>query len=270
MSLTYPKHQCTVRIRPNIRKSGDPKSTLFAEQPASMLPRLFPPVKAFNLSYSQALFTQLNAILALNGVTAPPVMHAVLLNAHPVAASSFCHVDLQPAAIRRLLCCGAGLLRRNIPVTSVEPPRVPSDAAVAASGTCRPAAFFQPRRPFLDYGPFYRGSGHRSIQSSCSVTDLSTERFVSSQPSTRSTSRVPAFITPSLTSMARDTAGTSDSMTTTSSHTLELPRTLSHSLLALPLRRLRHPHPSTSIMFQQHRHYVRFASSDQQHPCSIP
>ncbi|KAH7943369.1 hypothetical protein HPB52_007282 [Rhipicephalus sanguineus] len=82
MSLTYPKHQCTVRIRPNIRKSGDPKSTLFAEQPASMLPRLFPPVKAFNPSYSQALFTQLDAILALNGVTAPPVMHAVLLNCY--------------------------------------------------------------------------------------------------------------------------------------------------------------------------------------------
>ncbi|KAH7955509.1 hypothetical protein HPB52_001067 [Rhipicephalus sanguineus] len=49
-----------------------------------MLPRPFPPMKPFNPGYSRAWFTHLDAILALNVVTAHPVMHAVLLNALPV------------------------------------------------------------------------------------------------------------------------------------------------------------------------------------------
>ncbi|KAH7956732.1 hypothetical protein HPB52_012255 [Rhipicephalus sanguineus] len=49
-----------------------------------MLPSLCPPVKPFHLAYPRAWFMQLDAILALNGITAQPMMHAVLLQALPV------------------------------------------------------------------------------------------------------------------------------------------------------------------------------------------
>ncbi|KAH7943132.1 hypothetical protein HPB52_005689 [Rhipicephalus sanguineus] len=49
-----------------------------------MLPSLCPPVKPFHPAYPRAWFMQLDAILALNGITAQPMMHAVLLQALPV------------------------------------------------------------------------------------------------------------------------------------------------------------------------------------------
>ncbi|KAH7963947.1 hypothetical protein HPB52_023978 [Rhipicephalus sanguineus] len=61
--------------------SGDPKSTLFAERPAAMLPSLCPSVKPFNPAYPRAWFLQLDATLAVNCVTAQLLMHAVLINA---------------------------------------------------------------------------------------------------------------------------------------------------------------------------------------------
>ncbi|KAH7957570.1 hypothetical protein HPB52_020222 [Rhipicephalus sanguineus] len=49
-----------------------------------MLPSLCPPAKPFHPAYPGAWFMQLDAILALNGITAQPMMHAVLLQALPV------------------------------------------------------------------------------------------------------------------------------------------------------------------------------------------
>ncbi|KAH7935020.1 hypothetical protein HPB52_002665 [Rhipicephalus sanguineus] len=48
-----------------------------------MLPRVHPPLKPFKPVYSRALFTKLDVILELNGVTAQPMMRANLLNALP-------------------------------------------------------------------------------------------------------------------------------------------------------------------------------------------
>ncbi|KAH7986364.1 hypothetical protein HPB52_025028 [Rhipicephalus sanguineus] len=49
-----------------------------------MLPSLCPPVKPFHPAYPRAWFMQLDVILALNGITTQPMMHAVLLQALPV------------------------------------------------------------------------------------------------------------------------------------------------------------------------------------------
>ncbi|KAH7944195.1 hypothetical protein HPB52_016991 [Rhipicephalus sanguineus] len=48
-----------------------------------MLPRVCPPVKPFLPAYPRAWFVQLDAILAVNGVTAQPLMHDILLDALP-------------------------------------------------------------------------------------------------------------------------------------------------------------------------------------------
>ncbi|KAH7976190.1 hypothetical protein HPB52_009530 [Rhipicephalus sanguineus] len=48
-----------------------------------MLPRLCPPVPPFHPSYPRAWFWQLDACLAVNGVTAQPLMHDILLDALP-------------------------------------------------------------------------------------------------------------------------------------------------------------------------------------------
>ncbi|KAH7972918.1 hypothetical protein HPB52_018762 [Rhipicephalus sanguineus] len=48
-----------------------------------MLPRLCPPVKPFHPAYPRAWFWQLVACLAVNGVTAQPLMHDILLDALP-------------------------------------------------------------------------------------------------------------------------------------------------------------------------------------------
>ncbi|KAH7976906.1 hypothetical protein HPB52_021483 [Rhipicephalus sanguineus] len=49
-----------------------------------MLPRLCPPVPPFHPAYPRAWFMQLDACLAVNGVTAQPLMHDILLHALPV------------------------------------------------------------------------------------------------------------------------------------------------------------------------------------------
>ncbi|KAH7956887.1 hypothetical protein HPB52_013446 [Rhipicephalus sanguineus] len=48
-----------------------------------MLPRLCPPVPPFHPAYPRAWFMQLDACLAVNGVTAQPLMHDILLDALP-------------------------------------------------------------------------------------------------------------------------------------------------------------------------------------------
>ncbi|KAH7955822.1 hypothetical protein HPB52_003948 [Rhipicephalus sanguineus] len=48
-----------------------------------MLLRLCPPVPPFHSSHPRAWFWQLDACLAVNGVTAQPLMHDILLEALP-------------------------------------------------------------------------------------------------------------------------------------------------------------------------------------------
>ncbi|KAH7943742.1 hypothetical protein HPB52_011253 [Rhipicephalus sanguineus] len=48
-----------------------------------MLPRLCPPVPPFHPAYPRAWFWQLDACLAVNGVTTQPLMHDILLDALP-------------------------------------------------------------------------------------------------------------------------------------------------------------------------------------------
>ncbi|KAH7943866.1 hypothetical protein HPB52_012024 [Rhipicephalus sanguineus] len=64
--------------------TGDPENTHFAERPPAMLPRLCPPVPPFHPAYPRAWFMQLDACLAVNGVTSQPLMHDILLDALPV------------------------------------------------------------------------------------------------------------------------------------------------------------------------------------------
>ncbi|KAH8026107.1 hypothetical protein HPB51_016117 [Rhipicephalus microplus] len=49
-----------------------------------MFPQLCPPVPPFQSTYLKVWFMQLNAVLALNGVTDQPLMHAILQDALPV------------------------------------------------------------------------------------------------------------------------------------------------------------------------------------------
>ncbi|KAH7947645.1 hypothetical protein HPB52_014855 [Rhipicephalus sanguineus] len=48
-----------------------------------MLPRLCPPIQPFHPAYPRAWFWQLDACLAVNGVTTQPLMHDILLDALP-------------------------------------------------------------------------------------------------------------------------------------------------------------------------------------------
>ncbi|KAH7968966.1 hypothetical protein HPB52_013223 [Rhipicephalus sanguineus] len=63
-----------------------------------MLPQLCPPVPPFHPIYPRAWFMRLDAILAVNGIKAQPMMHAVLLNALPV---ELCHLAAESSSSPR-------------------------------------------------------------------------------------------------------------------------------------------------------------------------
>ncbi|KAH7955750.1 hypothetical protein HPB52_003621 [Rhipicephalus sanguineus] len=144
---------------------GDPESTPFGDRPAVMLPSLCPPVKPFNPAYPRAWFLQLDATLAMNGVTAQPLMHAVLLSVQPVelrhlAAASTARPQLYDDPCAAVLAC-YGETYRPPPVE----PRVPGFPYVAARGTNWPAAFPSARLHFPGYESFYLTSSHQRIDS---------------------------------------------------------------------------------------------------------
>ncbi|KAH7940375.1 hypothetical protein HPB52_023562 [Rhipicephalus sanguineus] len=197
-----------------------------------MLPSLCPPVKPFHPAYPRAWFMQLDAILALNGITAQPMMHAVLLQALPVelhhlasatTSSPQPYDDLCAAVLARYgetyrPLPGTREFRVSPPSTRAVPPGpqpshdrdLPSPATTPP--TSRPAT--SASIPAPDHPP-------DEVQEAPAAIDQSTEKSVYSTASAHGPSDVPDICTSSPTSMAHDTSPTSGSTTATSPHALE-------------------------------------------------
>ncbi|KAH7943612.1 hypothetical protein HPB52_009472 [Rhipicephalus sanguineus] len=197
-----------------------------------MLPRLCPPVPPFHPSYPRAWFWQLDACLAVNGVTAQPLMHDILLDALPAelrhlstvsSSSPQPYDDLCAAVLARYgetyrPLPGTREFRVSPPSTRAVPPGplpshdrdLPSPATTPP--TSRPATSASIAAP--DHLP-------DEVQEAPAAIDQSTEKSVYSTASAHGPSDVPAICTSSPTSMAQDTSPTSGSTTATSPHALE-------------------------------------------------
>ncbi|KAH7944666.1 hypothetical protein HPB52_023117 [Rhipicephalus sanguineus] len=193
-----------------------------------MLPRLCPPVPPFHPAYPRAWFMQLDACLAVNGVTVQPLMHDILLNALPAelrhlsAASSSSpqpYDDLCAAVMARYgetyhPLPGTREFRVSPPSTRAVPPgpQPSHDHDLPSPATTPPTS---------------RQATSASIPAPDEVQEVpaaighSTESSVLSTASAYGPSDVPAICTSSPTSMAHDTSATSGSMTATSPHALE-------------------------------------------------
>ncbi|KAH7950915.1 hypothetical protein HPB52_003123 [Rhipicephalus sanguineus] len=197
-----------------------------------MLPSLCPPVKPFHPAYPRAWFMQLDAILALNGITAQPMMHAVLLQALPVelhhlsAASSSSpqpYDDLCAAVLARY-----GETYRPLPgprefrvsplSTRALPhgPQPSHDHDLPSPATTPPSSrqATSASIPAPDHPP-------DEVQEVPAAVGHSTERSVLWTASAHGPSDLPASCTSSPTSTAQDTSDTLGSTTATSPHTLE-------------------------------------------------
>ncbi|KAH7984363.1 hypothetical protein HPB52_019792 [Rhipicephalus sanguineus] len=183
-----------------------------------MLPRLCPPVPPFHL--------------AVNGVTAQPLMHDILFDALPAelrhlstASSSTLqpYDDLCAAVLARYgetyrPLPGTREFRVSPPSTRAVPPGpqpshdrdLPSPATTPP--TSRPATTASIPAP--DHPP-------DEVQEAPAAIGQSTEKSVYSAASAHGPSDVPAICTSSPTSMAHDTSPTSGSTTATSPHVLE-------------------------------------------------
>ncbi|KAH7932360.1 hypothetical protein HPB52_024689 [Rhipicephalus sanguineus] len=207
-----------------------------------MLPRLCPPVPPFHPAYPRAWFMQLDACLAVNGVTAQPLMHDILLDALPAelrhlsAASSSSpqpYDDLCAAVL-----AGYGETYRPLPGTRefrVSPP--PTRAAppgpqpsydrdlpspATSLYTSRPAT--RAVVPAPDYPPDDVQDRTPEISAPDDVAaaiDQSATSRVSSTPSADGPSGMPAIRPSSLCSPALDTSLTSATTLATLPHNLE-------------------------------------------------
>ncbi|KAH7947278.1 hypothetical protein HPB52_009138 [Rhipicephalus sanguineus] len=197
-----------------------------------MLPSLCPPVKPFHPAYARAWFMQLDAILAQNGITAQPMMHAVLLQALPVelhhlaAATTsspqpyddLCAAVLAPYGETYRPLPGTREFRVSPPSTRAVPPGpqlshdhdLPFPAMTPPTSRQATCASI----PAADHPP-------DEVQEVPAAIGHSTETSVFSTASAHGPSDVPAICTSSATSMAHDTAATSGSTTATSPHALE-------------------------------------------------
>ncbi|KAH7972692.1 hypothetical protein HPB52_015556 [Rhipicephalus sanguineus] len=175
---------------------------------------------------------QLNACLAVNGVTAQPLMHDILLDALPAelrhlsAASSSSpqpYDDLCAAVLARYgetyrPLPGTREFRVSPPSTRAVPPGpqashdhdLPSPATTAPSSRQATSASI----PAPDHPP-------DKIQEVPGAIGHSTERSVFSTASAHGPSDLPASCTSSPTSTAHDTSDTSGCTTATSPHALE-------------------------------------------------
>ncbi|KAH7963487.1 hypothetical protein HPB52_021254 [Rhipicephalus sanguineus] len=188
-----------------------------------MLPSLCPPVNPFHPAYPRAWFMRLDAVLALNGITAQPTMHAVLLQALPVELHNLAAATTSSPQPYDDLCAAVlaryGETYRPLPGTPrVVPPGpqpshdhdLPSPATTPP--TSRPAT--SASIPAPDHPP-------DEVQEVPAAIGHSTESSVFSTASAHGPSDVPASCTSSPTSMAHDTSATSGSTTATSPHALE-------------------------------------------------
>ncbi|KAH7983000.1 hypothetical protein HPB52_008655 [Rhipicephalus sanguineus] len=197
-----------------------------------MLPRLCPPVPPFHPAYPRAWFMQLDACLAVNGVTAQPLMHDILLDALPAelrhlsAASSSSpqpYDDLCAAVLARYgetyrPLPGTREFRVSPPSTRAVPPGpqpshdhdLPSPATTPPTSRQATSASI----PAPDHPP-------HEAQEVPAAIGHSTESSVFLTAAAHGPSDVPANCTSSPTSMAHDTSATSGSTTATSPHALE-------------------------------------------------
>ncbi|KAH7955554.1 hypothetical protein HPB52_001281 [Rhipicephalus sanguineus] len=171
-----------------------------------------------------------DATLALNGVTAQPLMQAVLLNPLPAELR---HLDAaltsspQPYddLCAAVLACYGHTYRplrwncefQNFPpsqsVVSAGPqPSLDHNDTSLIMTTSTSVAATAASIPELDH--------HNNTGDASTSTHLSNTRCIPSKLLAKVSSRVPAICTPSPTSTARDTAVTSDSMMVTMPHAL--------------------------------------------------
>ncbi|KAH7982959.1 hypothetical protein HPB52_008384 [Rhipicephalus sanguineus] len=195
-----------------------------------MLPQLCPPVPPFHPIYPRAWFIRLDAILAVNGIKAQPMMHAVLLNALPV---ELCHLAAKSSSSPRpyddlcaaVLACygqtyrplpGSRELQISPPSQGAGPigpePSLDQDFTSPATTppTSRPAT--SASIPAPDHPP-------DEVQEVPAAIGHSTERSVFSTASAHGPSD--SICTSSPTSTVHDTFDTSGSTTATSPHALE-------------------------------------------------
>ncbi|KAH7938958.1 hypothetical protein HPB52_002955 [Rhipicephalus sanguineus] len=207
-----------------------------------MLPRLCPPVPPFHPAYPRAWFMQLDACLAVNGVTAQPLMHDILLDALPAelrhlsAASSSSpqpYDDLCAAVLARYgetyrPLPGTREFRVSPPPTRAVPPGpqpshdrdLPSPAT--SLSTSRPATSAVVPAP--DDPPDDVQDATPEVPAPDDVAaaiDQSATSRVSSTPSADDPSGMPAIRPSSLSSPALDTSLTSASTLAALPHDLE-------------------------------------------------
>ncbi|KAH7935676.1 hypothetical protein HPB52_011894 [Rhipicephalus sanguineus] len=218
-----------------------------------MLPRLCPPVPPFNRAYPRAWFMQLDACLAVNGVTAQPLMHDILLDALPAelrhlsAASSSSpqpYDDLCAAVLARY-----GETYRPLPGTREF--RVSPSSTRAVTPGPQPSHYRDPRPstsaavPAPDHPP-------DEVPNVAAALDQSATRCVPSPPSADGPSGMPAIRPSAPTSTARDTSEASDSTTATLEHALKSdtdmapPAIRSSTVEDSPSSSLHHHHVSTT------------------------
>ncbi|KAH7986071.1 hypothetical protein HPB52_025226 [Rhipicephalus sanguineus] len=212
-----------------------------------MLPSLCPPVKPFHPAYPRAWFMQLDAVLALNGITAQPMMHAALFQALPVelhhlaaatTSSPQPYDDLCAAVLARYgetyrPLPGTREFRVSPPPTRPVPPGpqpshdrdLPSPATSLstsrpATSAAVPAPDDQPDDVQVPT-PEVPAPEVPAPDDVPAAIDQSATRCVSSTPSADGPSGMPAIRPSSLSSPAHDTSLTSASTLATLPHDLE-------------------------------------------------
>ncbi|KAH7983029.1 hypothetical protein HPB52_008825 [Rhipicephalus sanguineus] len=202
-----------------------------------MLPRLCPPVPPFHPAYPRAWFMQLDACLAVNGVTAQPLMHDILLDALPAelrhmsAASSSSpqpYDDLCAAVLARYgetnrPLPGTREFRVSPPPTRAVPPGPqPShnhDLPSPATSLCTSRPATSALVPAPDDPP--DDVQDPTPDDVAAAIDQSATRCVSSTTSADGPSGMPAIRPSSLASPARDTSLTTASTLAALPHDLE-------------------------------------------------
>ncbi|KAH7983027.1 hypothetical protein HPB52_008823 [Rhipicephalus sanguineus] len=163
-------------------------------------------------------FLQLDATLALNGVTAQPLMHAVLLNALPVELRHLATASTSSPQPYDDLCAAVlacyGLTYRPLRWSPKFQASPPSQQAVLTDA-----------RPYL---------GKELTPPSTTPTSDAATRASIPAPD-HHPSRVPSIRTPSPTSTARNTAETLDSTTATLPHALESDNVIVSSAIRPPI-----------------------------------
>ncbi|KAH7947538.1 hypothetical protein HPB52_012934 [Rhipicephalus sanguineus] len=210
-----------------------------------MLPRLCPPVKPFHPAYPRAWFMQLDAILALNGITAQPMMHAVLLQALPVELHHLAAATTSSLRPYDDLCAAVlaryGEMYRPLPGTrefQVSPPTraVPPGPQPSHDGELpSPAMSLSRSRPATSAAVPASDHPPDEVPNVAAAFDQSATRCIPSPPSADGPSGMPAIRTSSPTSTARDTSEPSDSTTAALQHASESDMDIAPSAIRSPI-----------------------------------